>query len=124
MGILISEASSKAASGWAPVYRGLYATQPQNEDLGALEMELPAWIIEFLLNNKVGGTVGGGSSAATQKFAFMIVPWKGARSTKDLPDLLGKETRLNASRFLRVRKILSYVSVRVTDICEANVVLR
>ncbi|CAG7850929.1 WD repeat-containing protein 48 homolog [Serendipita indica DSM 11827] len=115
-GILISEASPKAASGWAPVYRGLYATQPQNEDLGALEMELPAWILEFLLNNKVGGVVGGGSPAAAQKLGFMIVPWKGSKSTQDLPDLLGKETKLTASRFLRVRKILSYVKEKVETI--------
>lgn len=110
-GIIISQASSEAASGWAPVYRGLYSTQSELEDVEILEHELPDWILEFLLNNKVAGVVGGGGPGGTHKFNFMVVPWKGGESTEELPDLLSSQSRLTASKFLRVRKILTYVGV-------------
>jgi WD repeat-containing protein 48 len=108
-GIIISQASSEAASGWAPVYRGLYSTQSEPEDVDILEQELPGWVLEFLLNNKAAGVVGGGGPGGNQKFNFMVVPWKGGDSPGDLPELLSNQSRLTASRFLRVRKILSYV---------------
>ena len=116
-GIIISQASSEAASGWAPVYRGLYSTQSEPEDVEILEQELPEWILEFLLNNKVGGVVGGGGPGTGHKFNFLVVPWKGADSTEELPELLSNQSRLTASKFLRVRKILSYVRVFVIPVC-------
>jgi WD repeat-containing protein 48 len=109
-GIMISQKSTEAASGWSPVYRGLYATQGEEEDIDCLEHEIPGWILEFLLNNKVNGEVGGGGPSGSQKISFMVVPWKGADSSMDLPELLSNQSKLTASRFLRVRKILSYVS--------------
>ncbi|KAG8853595.1 hypothetical protein FRC20_001191 [Serendipita sp. 405] len=119
-GIIISQASSEAASGWTPVYRGLYSTQSQLEDIECLEQELPNWTIEFLLSNKVGGVVGGGGPPNIQKLNFMVVPWSGGDSKEDLPDLLSKESRLTASRYLRVRKILGYVKDKVESIEKAE----
>lgn len=114
-GITISQAASGTATGWTPVYRGLYSTQTEDEDIDILEQELPAWVLEFLLSNKIGGVVGGGGSPNGQKFSFMVIPWKGSESSEELPDLLSNESRLTASRWLRVRKILSYVSVSNHD---------
>ncbi|KAG8776781.1 hypothetical protein FRC15_011755 [Serendipita sp. 397] len=119
-GIIISQASSEAASGWTPVYRGLYSTQSQLEDIECLEQELPNWTLEFLLSNKVGGVVGGGGPPNIQKLNFMVVPWSGGDSKEDLPDLLSKESRLTASRYLRVRKILGYVKDKVESIEKAE----
>lgn len=108
--IFISQASSEAASGWSPVYRGLFSTQMEDEDLCSLEHELPDWLAEFLLANKVNGIVGGGGVPG-QKFSFMVVPWKSdIEGDEYLPDLLSSQSRLTASRFLRVRKVLGYVS--------------
>jgi len=74
-----------------------------------LEQELPGWVIEFLLSNRVGGVLGGAGPSTNQKLSFMVIPWKGGDSPNDLPELLSSQTRLTASRFIRVRKILSYV---------------
>jgi hypothetical protein len=49
--------TSEAASGWTPVYCGLYSTQAEDEDIDTLEHELPGWVLEFLLRNTVGGVV-------------------------------------------------------------------
>ncbi|PVG01194.1 hypothetical protein CPB86DRAFT_805384 [Serendipita vermifera] len=115
-GIMISQKSTEAASGWAPVYRGLHSTQAEEEDIDCLEHELPEWLLEFLLNNKVNGEVGGGGPSGAQKISFMVVPWKGADSSMDLPDLLSNQSKLTASRFLRVRKILAYIKDKVNSI--------
>jgi hypothetical protein len=40
-GIVISQVASDAASGWTPVYRGLYSTQTEDEDIDILEHEIP-----------------------------------------------------------------------------------
>jgi WD repeat-containing protein 48 len=112
-GIVISQVASEAASGWTPVYRGLYSTQAEDEDIDILEHELPEWILEFLLVNTVGNVVGGGGPANGQKFSFMVVPWRGSDSSEELPELLSNQSRLTASRWLRVRKILSYVSAQI-----------
>jgi WD repeat-containing protein 48 len=113
--IFISQASSEAASGWSPVYRGLFSTQMEDEDLYLLEHELPDWVAEFLLANKVNG-VAGGAGVPSQKFSFMVVPWKGDDEGDEyLPDLLSSQSRLTASKFLRVRKVLGYVSKLSSD---------
>lgn len=117
-GIVISQVASEAASGWTPVYRGLYSTQAEDEDIAILEHELPGWVLEFLLANTVDGVVSGGGPNSAQKFSFMVVPWRGTESSEDLPELLSNQSRLTASRWLRVRKILSYVS---PPICKLDI---
>jgi WD repeat-containing protein 48 len=112
-GIVISQVASDAASGWTPVYRRLYSTQAEDEDTNILEHEHPAWVLGFLLSNTVGGVVNDGGPTNWQKFNFMAVPWRGSDSSEDLPELLNNRSRLTANRWLRVRKILFYVSVQI-----------
>ena len=127
--IILSEAYSEVASGWMPTYQGLYGMQISEEDMIALEREVPEWLLEFLLANTVNGIIGGGGVGHSQKFSFLVVPWKGAKDDdqQSLPELLTKyvprslhfmpltstplsQNRLTASKHLRVRKILLYVS--------------
>jgi Domain of unknown function (DUF3337) len=127
--IILSEAYSEVASGWKSTYQGLYGMQASEEDMAALERGLPEWLLEFLLANTVNGTVGGGGVGHSQKFSFLIVPWKGSKAgdQQSLPELLTKyvprslqfipltsiplsQNRLTASKYIRVRKVLVYVS--------------
>ena len=127
--VILSEAYSEAASGWKPTYQGLYGMQASERDVIALEREMPEWLLEFLFANTVNGVVGGGGVGHSQKFSFLVVPWKGAKEGDQqfLPELLTKyvlmspqsmqlvsisfsQNRLTASKHLRVRKILIYVS--------------
>jgi WD repeat-containing protein 48 len=112
-GIVISQVASEAASGWTPVYRGLYSTQAEDEDLDILERELPEWVLRFLLVN----TVGGGGPANGQKFSFTVVLWRESDSSEGLSELLINQSWLAVSRWLRVRKILSYMSAQ-TGMCK------
>jgi hypothetical protein len=52
--------TSEAASGWTPVYFGLYSTPAEDEDIDVLEHEIPGWVLEFLLSNTARGVVDGG----------------------------------------------------------------
>jgi WD repeat-containing protein 48 len=90
--IILSDAHSEAASGWESIYQGLYGMQASEADMIALERELPEWVLEFLLANTVNGIVGGGGVGHSQKFSFLVVPWKGAieDDQQSLPELLTK----------------------------------
>ena len=90
--IILSEAYSEAASGWKPTYQGLYGMQASEGDMIALKRETPDWVLEFLLANMVTGIVGGGGVGHSQKFSFLVVPWKGAEEgdQQSLPELLTK----------------------------------
>lgn len=90
--IILSETYSEAASGWKSTYQGLYGMQASEQDMTALEREVPEWVLEFLLANTVNGIVGGGGVGHSQKFSFLVVPWKGAKDEgqQSLPDLLSK----------------------------------
>ncbi|KAG8737941.1 hypothetical protein FRC10_007521 [Ceratobasidium sp. 414] len=99
--ITISEATADA-SGWMAVFAG--STGTLGADVEALEMAIPGWLLEFLLAGRLGVAQGAG---AGQKMGFMLLPWKGAKEV--LPELIGSQSRLTASRFLRVSKVLMYV---------------
>jgi len=88
--IMLSEAYSEAASGWKSTYQGIYGMQASEEGMVALEREVPEWVLEFLLANTVNGIVGGGGVGHSQKFSFLVVPWKGAKADdqQSLPELL------------------------------------
>jgi hypothetical protein len=47
------------------------STQGKDEGTDILEHELPAWVLEFLLSNTVGGVVGDDGPTNWQKFSFM-----------------------------------------------------
>ncbi|KAG8688885.1 hypothetical protein FRC08_011213 [Ceratobasidium sp. 394] len=99
--ITISEATADA-SGWMAVFAG--STGTLGADVEALEMAIPGWLLEFLLAGRLNVPQGGG---AGQKMGFMLLPWKGGKEV--LPELVGSQSRLTASRFLRVSKVLMYV---------------
>ncbi|KAG9093864.1 hypothetical protein FRC06_011334 [Ceratobasidium sp. 370] len=99
--ITISEATADA-SGWMAVFAG--STGTLGADVEALEMAIPGWLLEFLLAGRLNVPQGGG---AGQKMGFTLLPWKGAKEV--LPELIGSQSRLTASRFLRVSKVLMYV---------------
>jgi len=88
--IILSEAYNEAASGWKTTYQGLYGMQTSEEDMIALGRDMPEWVLEFLLANTVNGVVGGGGVGHSQKFSFLVVPWKGAKEgdRQHLPELL------------------------------------
>ncbi|KAG8685410.1 hypothetical protein FRC09_014761 [Ceratobasidium sp. 395] len=67
-------------------------------------MAIPGWLLEYLLAGRLSVPP---SAAAGQKLGFMLLPWKGAKEV--LPELVGSQSRLTASRFLRVSKVVTYV---------------
>lgn len=101
--IILSEAYSEAASGWKSTFQGLYGLQASEEDMIALEREVPEWVLEFLLANTVNGIVGGGGVGHSQKFSFLVVPWKGAKEDQQsLPDLLTKYVSMSLQFVLSI----------------------
>ncbi|KAG9120963.1 hypothetical protein FRC07_003284 [Ceratobasidium sp. 392] len=99
--ITISEATADA-SGWMALFAGSAGTL--GADVEALEMAIPGWLLEYLLAGRLSIPL---SAAAGQKIGFMLLPWKGAKEV--LPELVGSQSRLTASRFLRVSKVVIYV---------------
>ena len=102
--IILSEPCREAASGWRSIYQGLYGMQASEEDMTSLERDLPEWILEFLLANMVNGTVGGGGVGHTQKFSFLVVPWKGAKEEdqQSLPELVTKYVSMSLQIMLSI----------------------
>lgn len=59
---------SRDAGAWAVIYRG--ATSSTGEDVEALEMALPVWVLEFLLSGRA-------ALKDPVKMSFVLEPWKG-----------------------------------------------
>jgi WD repeat-containing protein 48 len=98
MTVLISE---EDGAGWTAVYRGVAART--GEDLDALEQELPSWLADFLLVNKV-------PPVPVAKISFVLLPYPARDGQDQLPELLNTaQSKLTASRFLRVRKLTGHV---------------
>ncbi|KAF8698352.1 hypothetical protein RHS03_07615, partial [Rhizoctonia solani] len=101
--VTISEMTASAeASGGMVLFSG--SVGGLGADVEALEMALPGWLLEYLLANRFTLPPSG---AAGQKMGFLLLPWKGDRDV--LPELVGSQSRLTASRFLRVSKVAQYV---------------
>ena len=107
--IILSEAYSEAASGWKPTYQGLYGMQASEGDMTALKRETPDWVLEFLLANTVTGIVGGGGVGHSQKFSFLVVPWKGVKEGDQqfLPELLTKYASMSLQFMLLISNLLA-----------------
>lgn len=88
--------------GVADLYRGTVGSLGEDADL--LERVMPAWLAELLLLNRT-------PFKDTIKVSFVLVPWQ-----DELPVLPsesgseGKNSRLNANRMLRAKKVLAYVA--------------
>ncbi|CAE6493686.1 unnamed protein product [Rhizoctonia solani] len=101
--VTISEMTASAeASGGMVLFSGSIGTL--GADVEALEMVLPDWLLEYLLAARFNTPP---SNAAGQKMGFLLLPWKGGNEV--LPELVGSQSRLTASRFLRISKVAQYV---------------
>ncbi|CAE6403965.1 unnamed protein product [Rhizoctonia solani] len=101
--VTISEMTTSAeASGGMVLFSGSVGTL--GADAEALELALPGWLLEYLLSGRFNLPPSG---AAGQKMGFLLLPWKGGQEV--LPELVGSQSRLTASRFLRISKVVQYV---------------
>ncbi|TFY76938.1 hypothetical protein EWM64_g7075 [Hericium alpestre] len=98
--------SEEASPSWNTLYRGTVASTAA--DMHALEETIPMWLMEYVLLNKA-------TVAPITKLGFVLLPWH----TKDpdaekLPELLNvNQSKLTASRFLRVRKLMGHVHDKI-----------
>ncbi|RPD67758.1 WD40 repeat-like protein [Lentinus tigrinus ALCF2SS1-7] len=102
--ILISE---EAPSGWHTLYRGNVSSTAS--DIRQLEENMPMWLLECLLLNKV-------PPIPITKISFVLLPYK-EPDGETLPELLNtQQSKLTASRFLRVRKLTMHVQDKLERI--------
>lgn len=96
--VIIQEETS---GGSADLYRGTVGTVGSDADL--IVDRAPMWLGELLLRNRI-------PFKEPVKVSFVLQPWQDL-----LPSIAGPDgnSRLNANRMLRVKKILSYVAERI-----------
>ncbi|KAE9411423.1 WD40 repeat-like protein [Gymnopus androsaceus JB14] len=98
--LMISEETHPS---FTTLYRG--TVNSAGHDTPVLEEVMPIWLLEYLLHNKLA------SAPPLVKISFILLPWP----TKDpdgtqLPELLNtQQSKLTASRWLRVRKLVNHV---------------
>ncbi|EKM61893.1 uncharacterized protein PHACADRAFT_83158 [Phanerochaete carnosa HHB-10118-sp] len=104
--ILISE---ECPSGWATLYRGQVSSTGQ--DARTLEEMMPFWLLEYLFVNRI-------PPIPTIKVSFVLLPYQSKDPNEDqLPELLNTaQSKLTASRFLRVRKLTHHVHDKLEKI--------
>jgi len=91
---------------WKTIYRGTVASTWT--DLPALEDVMPMWLLEYLLMNRV-------PPVPINKISFVLLPWP--HDGEPLPELLNTaQSKLTASRFLRVRKLTNHVQDKLEKI--------
>ncbi|KAG8892608.1 hypothetical protein FRB99_002587 [Tulasnella sp. 403] len=106
--VTISEESTDDMGGgtWTDVYNSV-ASQTE-DDLEALEMAAPIWLLELLLLNRfIGGQV-------LAKVSFVVVAYESRG------EAIADSSRLTAGRILRVRKVLQYVRDKLEPIDNAR----
>ncbi|EJD00580.1 uncharacterized protein FOMMEDRAFT_142415 [Fomitiporia mediterranea MF3/22] len=105
--IIVSE---ELPSGWSPVYRGTVGCV--GADAQVLEEVLPEWLLEFLLANKA-------PPVPLAKLSFVLLPAVIPPDSREiygetLPELLNTaQSKLSASRFLRVKKLTYHVQEKL-----------
>ncbi|KAI0031027.1 WD40-repeat-containing domain protein, partial [Vararia minispora EC-137] len=103
--------SEQHPAGWSAVYRGTVASAAA--DVRALEDALPFWLLEYLL-------CGRAPVVPIVKVSFVLLPWKG-EGEEALPELLNTaQSKLTASRFLRVRKLTAHVQDKLDRLAAAS----
>ncbi|KAJ7890547.1 hypothetical protein B0H14DRAFT_2689773 [Mycena olivaceomarginata] len=102
--LLIEE---EAAPGFTTVYRGTVGSTAA--DAHVLEESMPLWLAEYLLLHRMPST------PPQIKISFVLLPWVGKDSSEEqLPELLNTtQSKLTASRFLRVRKLVAHVQEKL-----------
>ncbi|EGN97348.1 hypothetical protein SERLA73DRAFT_169707 [Serpula lacrymans var. lacrymans S7.3] len=105
--------SDEAYPGWRTVYRGNVSST--SADVYTLEETIPMWLLEYLLLNKV-------SSTPPVKVSFVLLPWpKHDPDGEQLPELLNTaQSKLTASRFLRVRKLTHHVQDKLEKLAHPS----
>ncbi|KAJ7446692.1 hypothetical protein FB451DRAFT_1536921, partial [Mycena latifolia] len=96
----------EAAQGFTTLYRGTVGSTAA--DTHALEEAMPLWLVEYLLLNHMP------SAPPQVKISFVLLPWVGRDGEETLPELLNTaQSKLTASRFLRVRKLVVHVQEKL-----------
>lgn len=103
--LLVAE---ERAHGWAIVYRGTVASAGAIDDVETLEDAMPVWLLEYLL-------LGRAPQVGVVKIGFVLLPLQsGVSGDEVLPELVNTtQTKLSASRFLRVRKLAAHVQDKI-----------
>ncbi|KAI6022697.1 hypothetical protein EDC04DRAFT_2935218 [Pisolithus marmoratus] len=92
-----------------PGWRSVYRTSVSNmSDTHTLEETLPLWLLEYLLMNRA-------PPPPNIKLSFVLLPWPNPEpGGEQLPELLNTaQSKLTASRFLRVRKLTHHVQEKL-----------
>ncbi|KAI0067430.1 WD40 repeat-like protein [Artomyces pyxidatus] len=94
--------SEEVSSGWKVIYRGTVSST--GPDSYVLEETMPMWLLEYLLLSKA-------PPITITKIGFVLLPYPSKEPGEEqLPELLNtSQSKLTASRFLRVRKLTSHV---------------
>ncbi|KAG8217527.1 hypothetical protein J3R82DRAFT_5676 [Butyriboletus roseoflavus] len=98
--------SDESYPGWETVYRGSVSTTWA--DIYALEESMPLWLLEYVLFNKA-------VVPHASKISFVLLPWPNPDPDGEkLPELLNvAQSKLTASKFLRVRKLTHHVQEKL-----------
>ncbi|KAH9172516.1 hypothetical protein EDB89DRAFT_2229318 [Lactarius sanguifluus] len=106
--LLVAE---ERAHGWAIVYRGTVSSAGTTDDVETLEDGMPYWLLEYLL-------LGRAPQVGVVKIGFMLLPLQsGVPGDEVLPELVNtSQTKLSASRFLRIRKLAAHVQDKIEKI--------
>ncbi|KAF9476316.1 WD40 repeat-like protein [Pholiota conissans] len=101
--------SKEAQPSYTTIYRGtVMSTQ---YDMESLEAAMPMWLLEYLLMNQTPAT------APLVKMSFVLMPWNKDPDVEPLPELLNTaQSKLTASRYLRIRKIVNHVQDKLDKI--------
>ncbi|CEP07720.1 hypothetical protein [Parasitella parasitica] len=99
--IVVAEESAEASTS-IDLYRGTVGSV--GEDAGAIINDAPSWLLSYLLYNKT-------PPKETVKLTFILKPAIGS-DLNELPG--GPNNRLLANRVLRVRKLIQYISEKLS----------
>ncbi|KAG2236102.1 hypothetical protein INT48_006118 [Thamnidium elegans] len=108
--IIVAEESAEASTGM-DLYRGTVGSS--GEDADTIIDVAPAWLLSYLLYNKT-------PPKETVKLTFILKPATGS-NLGELPG--GPNNRLLANRVLRVRKLIQYISEKLSIEDESTVEL-
>ncbi|KAF9269053.1 WD40 repeat-like protein [Marasmius fiardii PR-910] len=103
------------SEGHTMVYRGMVSNT--GHDVTLLEETMSLWLLECLLFNKLP------PAAAQVKVSFILLPWQGEGLSEEekLPELLNiTQSKLTASRWLRVRKLVHHVQDKLEKLASEN----
>ncbi|KAF9466659.1 hypothetical protein BDZ94DRAFT_1186716 [Collybia nuda] len=105
--------SEEASPSFSTIYRGTVSST--KNDVQALEEAMPMWLIEYLLMDKSPPT------PALAKISFVLLPWPTKDPKDQLPELLNTtQSKLTASRYLRVRKLVTHVQEKLDKIATSS----